>query len=286
MKTGMRWRTWGGTSFAVLVSFASVACPRKSTSQDTPLQEAPLQEAPSQEAQPRFSLDERFRSQLPLAPLFEKKLPRPVDAPFGGLTLHRRGTPLAEARLILLLLHGYGAAGDDLVSLSSALPVPEQTAFLFPEAPYALPPAGRAWGPIVGDRYGRAFEESRTRLLSLLRDIRAENAGASLVIGGFSQGAIMSLNLLTQKVAPPTAAILFSPTHLFKHQPSPDDARPPIFLSHGRADQVLPFEETLRLRSDLEDDGYAVSFMPFEGGHGIARELFEPMRVFLANLAQ
>lgn len=69
--------------------------------------------------------------------------PSKIEA-WRGLKTHVCGTPVAFAELAVVLLHGYGAPGSDLVALSNVIDAPPRTAFLFPEGPDTLEQGGRA----------------------------------------------------------------------------------------------------------------------------------------------
>src|ERR1700679_75351 len=70
---------------------------------------------------------------------------------------------------VVVLLHGFGAPGDDLVALGRALRVPEGTRFVFPEAPLELGAgymSGRAWWMIDIAGFQRSIERGEIRDLS------------------------------------------------------------------------------------------------------------------------
>ncbi|MDQ1301790.1 MAG: phospholipase/carboxylesterase, partial [Chloroflexota bacterium] len=118
---------------------------------------------------------------------------------------------------LILLLHGFGAPGDDLVPLADALNVPAGTRFVFPEGPLSLsfgPGDARAWwlidmARIAQDRAaGRVRDLSqdipkglapvRETMLAFLKEIE-QKFGADpkkTVLGGFSQGAMLSCDLI------------------------------------------------------------------------------------------
>jgi phospholipase/carboxylesterase len=108
---------------------------------------------------------------------------------------------------VVVLLHGFGAGGDDLVSLWRVLQVPRGTRFVLPEAPLALPeygPAARAWwqldlaarerGAIAGGLLDRALEEpaglrpAHDAIVALLLELKTRLSvpDQRIVLGGFS----------------------------------------------------------------------------------------------------
>jgi phospholipase/carboxylesterase len=60
----------------------------------------------------------------------------------------------------------------------------------------------------------------------------------------------------------------------------------PVFMAHGRADNVLPFDLAERLHGELVTTGLAVTFVPFDGGHEIPEEVVTALGEFLARTAR
>jgi phospholipase/carboxylesterase len=52
---------------------------------------------------------------------------------------------------------------------------------------------------------------------------------------------------------------------------------------HGRDDDVLPFEDSVRLLDMLERKGFSVVWHPFDDGHTITAETLEATQVFLSG---
>src|SRR5215467_8616776 len=106
---------------------------------------------------------------------------------------------------VVVLLHGFGAPGDDLVPLAHCLDVPRSVRFVFPAAPTPMAFGGRAWWMIDMEeleaemlsqkRRDRSREvpdgmaSARAQVNALLDDVTAE-FGGPIVLGGFSQGAM------------------------------------------------------------------------------------------------
>jgi len=191
---------------------------------------------------------------------------------------------------VVVLMHGFGAPGTDLVPLWRELSVPQSVRFVFPEAPLELGFGGRAWWNIDMARLQERFDaaaverliaevpdgiaESRRAVLSLLdaleRDFSAQPE--QTVIGGFSQGAMLATDIVLRTERKFAGLAVLSGT-LISHGEwlplMPARAGLPVLQSHGRADPVLPFAMAERLRDELSTAGLAVQFVPFNGGHGI-----------------
>jgi phospholipase/carboxylesterase len=172
-----------------------------------------------------------------------------------------KGAPLA------VMLHGAGGSAPRLaarLSIASSLGV----LLLVPES------RGTTWDAIRGS-YGpdvefinRALDQTFTRCAVDQR---------KLAIGGFSDGATYGLSLGLDNGSLFTHVMAFSPGFNAARRPS---GRPRIFISHGRADTILPIDVTSRrIVPELEDAGYAVTYKEFDGPHavpeGIAEDAFK-----------
>jgi phospholipase/carboxylesterase len=208
---------------------------------------------------------------------------------------------------LVVLLHGFGAPGDDLVSLHRVIDAPAGTRFLFPVAPLALPPAygaGRAWWHIDMVALDRAMRDGTARNLSrdvpeglaeargmmkaLLEEAASKLSPSSIVLGGFSQGAMLSCDVALHSDVALGGLVLFSGTLLAEDEWTPRMAARKglrVLQSHGRQDPLLPFEMAERLRDLLKEAGLDVTWIPFNGGHGIPPAAMDALRPFLAACA-
>ena len=211
----------------------------------------------------------------------------------AGLTTRIVGP--ADARTTVVLLHGYGAPGDDLVSLADYLQrgAGVKARFAFPAAPIELGGLygdSRAWWRLdlmkleaqlrsgaVRDRRDEVPEglaEVRAQLSSCLDELCTKlSIGADqLVLGGFSQGAMLALDVALHRPAPPAGLILMSGTLLAESEWALRMATlkgVPVMQSHGKSDTLLPFSIAEILRDKLTAAGAVVDWQPFSGGHEI-----------------
>ena len=221
----------------------------------------------------------------------------------AGLTTRIVGP--ADAATTCVLFHGFGAPGDDLVALADAFDAPVR--FVFPAAPlelggmyggarawwmidFARIEADRARGTDRRDEVPVGLPEARTQVLALLDQLQARFAIApqQLVLGGFSQGAMIALDVALHRAAPPAGLILMSGTLIANPVWQPRMAQlagVPIALSHGRQDPILPFRMAEVLRDQLTSAGAAVDWRPFVGGHEIPGTVIEGAAALLAKLA-
>jgi phospholipase/carboxylesterase len=207
---------------------------------------------------------------------------------------------------IMVLMHGYGAPGTDLVSLWRALAVPKEVRFVFPEAPLELGFGGRAWWPIdmvrLQDRFTKegaarlvdevppGIDEARAAVLELLDVLERDFAVRpdQIVIGGFSQGAMLATDTVLRSTRAFAGLAIMSGTLVSHSQWLPLMAARkglPVLQSHGRADPVLPFAIAEQLRDELGAAGVPVEFIPFNGGHGIPESVLDGLARLLQRVA-
>ncbi|MDH5526349.1 MAG: hypothetical protein OEY97_03465 [Nitrospirota bacterium] len=230
----------------------------------------------------------------------------PSRQPLAGLSVAISGAS-ADAPLCILL-HGYGAPGDDLVGLAGAFS-PTGIRFLFPSAPLTLPPpmyGARAWWHIdwaarerqmieqgeldLSDETPDGMVQAREQVSRLIGEACAAYGSTpdKVVLGGFSQGAMLACETALFAEVPPRALVLMSPTllcHERWRQAAEARGNLPVFISHGRADPVLPFPQSERLKDMLGGAGSTVEWVPFSGAHEIPPAVLGPLTGFLARNA-
>ena len=229
----------------------------------------------------------------------------PTRLEIAGLTTQIVDRP--DASVTCVLLHGFGAPGDDLVSLAGELDAPAR--LVFPAAPLELGGLygdSRAWWLLDlarledGLRRGvprdlRAeipdgLAEARDRVMQLL-DRLAERFAIPpdrLVLGGFSQGAMLSLDIALHRAAPPAGLILLSGTLIAEAAWQPRLAQlagVPVVMSHGQHDALLPFHVAEILRDRLVAAGAMVDWHPFPDGHEIPAAAIDAAGKLLRDLA-
>ena len=228
----------------------------------------------------------------------------------AGLVVRSCGADTARG-LDVVLMHGFGASGSDLVSLADAVDAPEGTRFFFPEAPLQLPPElgagdGRAWWMIDLERIQRAvmrgdprdmtqhfppgLAPARELLLGTLDALVADHGvrRERLVLGGFSQGAMLACDVALRTEDALAGLVLMSGTYLSEAEWQPRMAKRrglPVLQSHGTTDPLLSFAIAERLRDALTESGLPTEFVPFHGGHGIAPNVIDRLGAFLGELA-
>lgn len=199
----------------------------------------------------------------------------------GARTLSGPRLPPARgnATHLVVLCHGYGADGNDLIGLAPhwqrLLPT---VAFAAPNAPQpcAGAPSGYQWFPISRAdpaEMQRGVEQAAGLLNSFLDAelARLNLPPERLALVGFSQGTMMSLHVGLSRGVKPTVIVGYSGMLARAGAPSalPPDA-PPILLVHGDADPMIPIEAMFASAAALGQAGASVQWHVSAGvGHGI-----------------
>jgi phospholipase/carboxylesterase len=184
----------------------------------------------------------------------------------------------AEPQGALVLLHGRGVDEQDLVPLLEVLDPSRRLAGLCPAGPITgIPPGGRHWYSVqrVGYPEPRSFG-STYRLLGEFLETKLGEIGVGwerTVLGGFSQGTVMSYALGLGAGRPRPAGLLalsgFIP-RVDGWEPGLEAARGlPILISHGAADQVIPISFAREARGLLADAGLDVTYLETPMSHAI-----------------
>jgi phospholipase/carboxylesterase len=199
------------------------------------------------------------------------------------LTGPRAAPRSGQTKSLVILLHGYGADGNDLFGLAGPLAqhMPD-TAFRSPNAPErcSVNPMGYQWFPIPwidGSPEGEmeaSFHSSAEMLDRYLTEAMAEEGvrPAETAIVGFSQGTMMTLHVVPRRPDPVAAIVGFS-GRLAEGDKLKDEAvsRPPVLLVHGDMDEMIPVAALTEARNGLADAGFQVQWHISHGiGHGIA----------------
>lgn len=180
---------------------------------------------------------------------------------------------------LVVLLHGLGADGNDLIALAPLLArdLPA-AAFVSPDAPFPcdMAPYGRQWFSLQdlgGDAMLSGVRMAAPILDSFL-DGELERLGLDdgrLALFGFSQGAMMALHVALRRPKACAALLGFS-GHLVGPELLPKElvSRPPVLLVHGEADPVVPFAAMPAAEQALRANGLTVAAHSRPGlAHGI-----------------
>jgi phospholipase/carboxylesterase len=214
-------------------------------------------------------------------------------------------------RTTLVLLHGFGVPSTDLTWLSEALVAlasenGDPLQVILPAAPHALDPAtphgGRLWFPIDMAEFGMALlgqrwdelaayrptglPEASEQLEAALSSLSARTRGR-LVVGGFSQGALVTAHWALRTALRPTGLVLLSAMMMCESEWQPlmsECAGLPVFQVHPSLDPVVPYDLGCRLRTAMRDSGMHVAFHETPPGHYIHVSVAELLTGWLREL--
>ncbi|MGQ0506342.1 MAG: alpha/beta hydrolase [Myxococcaceae bacterium] len=211
----------------------------------------------------------------------------------------------------VVLCHGFGAPGTDLVPVAHEMfernpQWPDPLRFIFPAAPLELPelgsPGARAWWRIdfeilmriqqgdmatamkLREECPDGLPQARRALMGLLEATRVPLS--KTVLGGFSQGAMLTTDVALRLEEAPAALALFSGTTVNvaewkKRAPVRRGLR--VLQSHGREDPILPYFAAEGLRDLLTEAGLCVEFIPFSGGHTLSGAALDRFGALVSN---
>ncbi len=197
------------------------------------------------------------------------------------------------ARHAVVLLHGYGADGNDLIGLAPlfAENLPD-AAFFSPHAPelFELAPFGRQWFTLQGydpdmlrrdpDRLASVFTTMyegaqksagplNAYLDQILTDLNLDPHALALI--GFSQGTMMAMHVGLRRLPQIGAIVGYSGALVgSQHLSEEGQAAPPVLLVHGSVDEVVPVAALTHMQRVLDEQGitYTAHIVP-DHGHGI-----------------
>lgn len=207
-----------------------------------------------------------------------------------------------------LLLHGYSSKPQDRLPFTKTIQIPTTRFFVFPEGieetvPPDGPRGGRAWWrldlasyinpespiPNLSKAKPPGIKVSSDRIRILIHEVekRFGSSPNHLILGGFSQGAMIASEIGFKTDEPIQALVLLSGTTVdevawVKGMAARRNL--PVFISHGRNDNILSFDIAKRYQQEMRDAGLKVTWIPFEGGHEIPMEVVDALNTFLASL--
>ena len=210
----------------------------------------------------------------------------------AGELVHRIRPAAGEPEGALVLLHGRGADEHDLLPLLEALDPERRLVGVTPRGPLSLPPGGAHWYVVRSDRVSRQRHVPRRRTTSSASwfDALPERTGVPIertVIGGFSQGAVMSYALGLGQRSPDAGRDHRAVGLPARRSPgfSLDlESRRglPVAIGHGTLDPVIGIEFGRDARDRLAAAGLDVLYRESPMSHTIDTEFIAELRDWLA----
>jgi len=206
---------------------------------------------------------------------------------------------------LIILFHGFGADAYDLQTLSDVLSPPQPSTFLFPQGPVEVPIGpgwtGRAWWNIDLEAYQQAAAQGTLRDLPKedppgLHKIRphilemvaqSRTPWNKVILGGFSQGAMLATDIFLQAPQTPKGLMIFSGNLICQDvwRPLVEKRKGSMFFqSHGQSDSVLPYVGAQRLETLLTQGGMKGRLLSFPGGHEIPEQILLKANEYLKSL--
>ena len=211
------------------------------------------------------------------------------------LKFERAGAKQGSAYHLVVFLHGYGADGNDLLSLhefiSDVLP---DTVFVAPNAPFPCNsnPFGYEWFPIPWIDGSSEVEAAMAagKSCAILNDWLDEIAGRESVdagktaVVGFSQGTMIALNVVPRRREKFAGLVGISGTSYLLPKKEQVVSRPPVLLVHGENDEMIPCSNLWQTADALEALGFEPATHLSKGiGHQIGPDGLAVAREFLVR---
>ena len=213
------------------------------------------------------------------------------------LNSRRKETISGSTRSVVVFLHGYGANGDDLLSIANVLAehLPD-TLFIAPDAPETCPgnPTGYQWFPIPW-LDGSSEEEAKLSMEAACSDLNyfldalivdEDILPEQVALFSFSQGTMMSLHVAPRREDSFAGLVAFS-GRLLEPELLSDEVqnKPPVLLIHGDQDDVVPPASISEAAVGLEKAGFKEVFAHvMKGtGHGIDQDGLSVALAFLRD---
>jgi len=179
-----------------------------------------------------------------------------------------------KPRYLVILLHGLGADGNDLIGLAPYwAPLLPEAEFLSPNAPFPcdMAPYGRQWFSVQDRRPGAVLAGVRAAAPVLDAFISEEMAKRGLAesetaLVGFSQGTMMSLFVGLRREKPLAGILGFSGRLIATDLLATElRSKPRVLLAHGTADPIVPYESLAEAESALQQAGVPIEVLSCAG---------------------
>ena len=206
---------------------------------------------------------------------------------------------------LLILFHGYGADAYDLQTLSEVIKPKTPTDYLFPQGPLEVPIGpgwtGRAWWKIdmaafqdasargmvreMAQEHPEGLIKIRPQIQKMIKESRVP--WNKVIIGGFSQGAMLATDAFLHAPETPKGLIIFSGALICQDEWKPlieNRKGAKFFQSHGQSDMVLSHKNAQQLETLLTQGGMKGKLQTFSGGHEIPMQIIQKADEYLKQL--
>ena len=203
---------------------------------------------------------------------------------------YRLRMPQAKPKCTHVLIHGW--RGDENSMWVLARNLPPEIAILAPRGPFPVPEGGYSWREIKPGTWGNASMEdlhpAAEALLAFVDDLAASIGaeGNQFDLMGFSQGAAMSYTLALlypQRIRQLAALSGFIPEGGLALLNSNRLSGKPVFVSHGRQDDLIPVEQSRMAVAQLKLAGALVTYCESDTGHKVGKDCLKEMEMFFGK---
>ena len=205
-----------------------------------------------------------------------------------------------NAQSSVIWMHGLGADGNDFVPVVEELDLPDAPIrFIFPHAPMQAVTVNngyvmRSWYDVLSNDFAKRTDadgvrESQALVEALIAREKARGVAASrIVLAGFSQGGAMALQTgLCHKERLAGVMVLSSYAPIpetLAQDVSPANRDVPIFMAHGRMDQVIPLFAAQASHELLQSLGYKLEWHEYAMAHSVCIEEIEHIGEWLRKV--
>lgn len=198
----------------------------------------------------------------------------------------------------IIWMHGLGADGNDFKPVVQMLDLPH-IKFILPHAPYRPVSLNngyemRAWYDIFGLQPDSSQDEAGIKEMQGMINTMIESEISTgipsnrILLAGFSQGGAIALHTAT-RFNQPLAGVLALSTYLplkskLSSEQNPVNQHMPIWMAHGRFDNVIALSTAQSSREVLEDAGYPVEWHEYDMPHSVCEQEIDDIRNFLLRV--
>ena len=193
----------------------------------------------------------------------------------------------------VIWLHGLGADGHDFEPIVPELRLAKPVRFVFPHAPIRPVTINqgmrmRAWYDIFQFGGGPEDDAGVRTSQKLVEELIAGEKGKKIILAGFSQGGAIVLQTALrhpERLAGVMALSTYLPlAGTVEKEISAANKDVPIFMAHGKFDDIIPIDKAKRSREILEKLGYPVTWKEYPMPHSVCAEEIADISRFLTTI--
>ncbi len=193
-----------------------------------------------------------------------------------------------KAKKLVIFLHGYGSEGADFENGINHISKDFQdTVFLAPDGPFECEEyCGRKWFSLSNDLKQKEITDGLSQAAPLLKtyleEIKQEYSCDNIVLVGFSQGAMLSFEMLYHA----RLSMIVACAGIFiAHEAKPIiDKNTNVLIVHSDDDVVVPYNNAILAKEELDKLGVTNKILTYHGiGHSISVEAWTSCAAFIRD---